>query len=71
MNKRDGEYKHIDMTVLLCILWQINFIIENNFNFNNDEINAEYIKLRKQLINWYVQCNTQDVNGMDDVDIIE
>ena len=59
------------MTVLPCILWQINFIIENNFNFNNDEMKTEYIKIRKQLINWYVQCKTQDVNGIDDVDIIE
>ena len=71
LNKRDGEYKHNDMYVLPNILWQINFIIENNFKFNSDEIKAEYIKLRKQLINWYVQCNTQDVNGIDDVDIID
>ena len=53
LNKRDEEYKHIDMTILPCILWHNNFIIEkNNFKFNNDEIKAEYIKLRKQLINW-------------------
>ena len=71
LNKRDGEYKHIDMTVLPNILWQINFIIEINFKFNNDEIKAEYIKLRKQLINWYIHCNTQDENGNDDVDFIE
>ena len=51
LNKRDGEYKHIDMTVLPNILWQINFLIENNFKFNNDEIKTEYIKLRKQLCN--------------------
>ena len=69
--QRDEEYKHIDMTMLPCILYQINYIIENNFKFNNDEIKAEYIKLRKQLINWYTQCNTQDKNGNDDVDIIE
>ena len=59
------------MTILPCILWHINFIIENNFKFNNEEIKVEYIKLRKQLINWYIQCNTQDENGNDDVDIIE
>ena len=53
-NKRDGEYKHIDMYVLPNVFWQIKFIIENNVKFNNDEIKAEYIKLRKQLINWYV-----------------
>ena len=71
MDKRDGEHKHIDMSILPCFLWHINFIIENNFKFNNDEIKVEYIKLRKQLINWYIQCNTQDENGSDDVDIIE
>ena len=71
LNKRDEEYKHIDMTILPCILRHINFIIENNFKFNNDEIKVKYIKLRKQIINWYIQCNTQDENGNDDVDIIE
>ena len=59
------------MTMLPCILYQINYIIENIFKFNNNEINAEYIELRKQLINWYIQCNTQDENGNDDVDISE
>ena len=43
-NKRDDEYKDIDKTILPCILWHINFIIENNFKFNNDEIKLEYIK---------------------------
>ena len=71
LNKRDEEYKHIDMTILPCIVWHINFIIENNFKFINEAIKVEYIKLRKQLINWYIQCNTQDENGNDDVDIIE
>ena len=71
LNKRDDEYKHIDMTILPCILWHNNFVIGNNFKFNNDEIKVEYLKLRKQLINWYIQCNTQYENGNDDVDIIE
>ena len=53
------------------MLWQINYIIENNFKFNNNEIKAEYIKLRKQLFNWFTQCNTQDENGNDDHDICE
>ena len=46
-------------------LWQINYMIENNFKFNDDEIKAEYIKLRKQLIKWFVECNTQDENFLD------
>ena len=70
-NKRNGEYKHMDMHMVPYILWQINFIIENNSKFNNDEIKTEYFKLRKQLINCFIQCNTQDENGNDDVDIIE
>ena len=61
---------HIDDYITL-FLWQISFVIENNFKFNNEEIKVEYIKLREQPINWYIQCNTQDVNGNDDVDIIE
>ena len=68
LNKRDDEYKHIDMTRLPCILWQNNFIMENNFKFDNDEIKVEYIKIIKELFNWYIQCNTQDENGNDDVD---
>ena len=71
LNKRDDEYKHFAMTTLPCFLWHNNFIIENHFKFTNDEIKVEYIELRKQLINWYFQCNTQDENGNDNVDIIE
>ena len=71
LDKRDGEYKHIDMHMLPYILSQINQITENNFELNNDKFTAEYIKLGKQLINWFVQCNNQDANGNDDVDIIE
>ena len=59
------------MLQLPYIMEKINFILENNFKFNNDENRAEYIKLRKQLIDWFVQCNTQDENGNDDDDIIE
>ena len=65
LNKQDGEYE------LRYNLWQIKCIIENNFKFNDDEIKAEYIKLRKQFIKWFVDCKTQDENGNDDVDIIE
>ena len=71
LDKRDGEYKDIDMLMLPYILWQIKYKIDNNFEFDNDEIKAEYNKLRKQLINWFIQCNTQDENGNDDIDIIE
>ena len=55
LDKREGEYKHIDMHILHFILYHIKFINENNFKFNNDDIKVEYIKLRKQLINWFVQ----------------
>ena len=68
---RDGEYNQVDMLQLPYFVKQINYIIEKNFKFNNDEIEAEYIKLRKQIVNWFVQCNTQDDNSNDDVDIIE
>ena len=71
LDKRDEEYNHVDRFQLPYILEKMNCIIENNFKFNNGEIKAEYIKLRKQLINWFVQGNTQDENGNDDVDIIE
>ena len=57
--------------MLPYILWHIIYIIEINFKFNNDEIKTEYIELRKQLINWFIQCNTQDENGNDGVDILE
>ena len=59
------------MHMLPYILSQIICINENTFEFKNEQFKAEYIKLRKQLINWFVQCNTQDKNGNDDVDIID
>ena len=31
LDKRDGEYNHVDMLQLPYILEQINYIIENNF----------------------------------------
>ena len=71
LDKRDGEYNHVDMFQLPYIFQHINYIKENDFKFNDDEIKAEYIKFRKQLINWFIQCNTQEENGNDDVDIIE
>ena len=71
LDRRDGEFSHVDMFQLPYIFEQLNYIKEKNYKFNDGEIKAEYIKLRKQLINWFVQCNTQDENGYDDVDIIE
>ena len=43
-------------------IWQIIYIKEKNFKFNNNEIKVEYFKLGKQLIKWFVECNTQDKN---------
>ena len=54
LDKRDGEYNHVDMFQLPYILEQKNNKIENNFEFNKGEIKAEYIKLRKQLLNCFV-----------------
>ena len=61
--------------MLICLNYlifaQINYIIENNFKFTDIEIKTEYIKLGKELIKWFIQCNTEDENGNDDVDIFE
>ena len=70
MDKRDGEYNHVDMFELPYIIEQFNYIVENNFKFTNIEIETEYFKLRKQLIKCFIHCNTQDENGNDDVDIL-
>ena len=70
-DKKDGEYNHVDMFQLPYIFEQINYILENDFEFNKGEIKSEYIKLRKQPIDWFVQCKTQDENGNDGVDVIE
>ena len=50
LDKRDNEYNHVDMFELPYILCHINYIIENNFEFNNERLRREYIKLTKQLI---------------------
>ena len=50
MDKRDGEYNHVDMFELPYIFPQINNIIENKFKFTDLDIKLEYIKLRKQLL---------------------
>ena len=70
LDKRDGEYKHIEIYVLPYNLWQIKYIIENNFKFNNEQIRVEYNKLRRKLNNWFSQCNTQK-DAKDDADIIK
>ena len=62
LNKREGEYNQVDVFELPYIMEQLNYIIENKFKLNNNEIRAEYNKLRKQLIRWFVECNTQDKN---------
>ena len=61
-DKRDVEYAHSEMFELPYILEQINYVIEKNFKFNDDEIKAEFDKLKKQPIKWFVECNTQDEN---------
>ena len=38
LDRRDVEYNHVDMLQLPYIIKQINYIIENNFKFINDEI---------------------------------
>ena len=45
IDERDDEYKYIDMFQLPYNLWQINYILENNLKFIDDEIKAEYFKL--------------------------
>ena len=58
LNKRDGEFEHSEMYELPYILWQSYHMKESNFKVNDDEIKAEYIKLRKLFIKWFVECNT-------------
>ena len=71
LDKRDGEYMHCEMFESPYIFWQISYIIENNFKFNNNEINVVYIKLRIKGIRWFVEGSTQDENGTDDANFIE
>ena len=66
LDKRDKKYNHVDRFELLYILGQIIYIIENNFEFNNERFRREYIKLRKQFIKWFIECNTQDEIGNDE-----
>ena len=45
---------------LLKILKQINCIIDNYSSYEDDEsIYNEYIKLRRLIIDWLIECNTK------------
>ena len=59
LDKRDGDFEHCQIYELQYILWQSIYIIQNNFKFNDDEIKAENIKLGKQNIKWFVECNIE------------
>ena len=54
------------MCELPYILSHFNYIIENIFEFKNELFRREYIKLGRQLIKWFIECNTQDENNDGD-----
>ena len=55
-----GESDFIeDRLALSKVLSQINSMIENVYQFPEEEIKIENVQLRKLIIVWLIECNTK------------
>ena len=48
-----------DRVPLSNVFSQINSIIENYYQFDEEDIESEYIQLRKPLLVWLKECGTE------------
>ena len=48
-----------DVMSLSAMLSQINAIIENQFRFTNIQLKDDYIQLRKLILEWLLENNTE------------
>ena len=55
-----GQGDFIENRVALSnVLSQVNSIIENHFQFAEEDIKSEYIQLRKLILVWLIECSTE------------
>ena len=55
-----GQSDFIENRVTLSnVFSQVNSIIENNYQFAEDDIKSEYIQLRKLTLVWLRECSTE------------
>ena len=48
-----------DRVALSNVLSQINSIIENYYQFPEEDMKSEYVQLRKLLLVWLIECSTE------------
>ena len=52
-----------DRVALSNVLSQINSIIENYYQFPEEDIKSENIQLRKTILVWLIECSTEPKVG--------
>ena len=52
-----------DRVALSNVLSQINSILENYYQFPEEDIKSEYIQLRKIILVWLIECSTEPKVG--------
>ena len=55
-----GQSDFIEHRVALSkVLSQLNFMIENYYQFPEEDIKNEYVQLKKLTFVWLIECNTK------------
>ena len=58
LEKRQSDFIE-DRIALSNVLSQINCIIENHYQFAEEDIKSEYIELRELILFWLIECCTE------------
>ena len=58
LEKRQSDFIE-DRVALSNVLGQIHSIIENHYQFVEEDIKSEYIVLRKLILVWLIECSTE------------
>ena len=48
-----------DRFALSKVLGQINSLIENHYQFPEEDLKNEYVQFRKLMLVWLIECNTK------------
>ena len=58
LEKRQSDFIE-DRVPLSNVLSQINSIVENHYQFAEEDLKSEYIQLRKLILVWLIDCSTE------------